>query len=64
LIRDLEYVFETQGTALSLLLRRYASFGASSISSSQVIDFSAAFARLLRLLQGMDIQKRKISVGT
>ena len=63
LIRDLEYVFETQGTALSLLLRRYASFGASSISSSQVIDFSAAFARLLRLLQGMDIQKRKISGG-
>jgi hypothetical protein len=65
LIRDLEYVFETQGTALSLLLRRYASFGGSESSSANVpvMDFSAAFARLLRLLQGMDLQKRKISGG-
>ena len=80
LLRDLEYVMETPGTALRLLL--YSQFPVyqgqtplslrnSSTSNSSgggsspddVLVFPTVFARLLRLAQGMDAQKRKISGG-
>jgi hypothetical protein len=66
LLRDLEYVIETPGTALRLLLpQRFPSFQgqSESIRSVNVQTFAAVFARLLRVAQGMDPQKRKISGG-
>lgn len=73
LIRDLEYVIETPGTALRLLLFSkfpvYQGLSPLSVRSStggvadDVLVFPTVFARLLRLAQGMDPQKRKISGG-
>ncbi|KAL7569357.1 hypothetical protein ACA910_010445 [Epithemia clementina (nom. ined.)] len=72
LIRDLEYVIETPGTALRLLL--FSKFpvyqGPTPLTlrsgpggGDDVLVFPTVFARLLRLAQGMDPQKRKISGG-
>ena len=97
LLRDLEYIFETPGTAIKLLKSSRASTSnvqanasaayamndsitptpsfniPSSPSSmpnnlatyhiSNAIDFPIAWARLLRLGQGIDSQKRRISGG-
>ena len=66
LLRDLEYVIETPGTAMRLLLpHRFPVYQGPSLSlrDDEVLSFSAVFARMLRLAQGMDTQKRKISGG-
>jgi Putative zinc finger in N-recognin (UBR box) len=66
LLRDLDYVIETPGTALRLLLpNRFPVYHgpALSLRGKDVLTFSAVFARMLRLAQGMDPQKRKISGG-
>ncbi len=57
LLRDLEYVLETPGTAMRLLRPDH------SEDLINVMDFSTVWCRLLRLAQGMDPQKRKISGG-
>lgn len=67
LLRDLEYIFETPGTALRLLLPEH--YTISKLPSTHfplngnVIEFVQAWARLLRIAQGMDSQKRRISGG-
>ena len=67
LLRDLEYIFETPGTALRLLLPKL--YTISKMPQTQypvdgrVIEFVQAWARLLRLAQGMDPQRRRISGG-
>eukprot|EP00804_Cyclotella_cryptica_P008773 CCRYP_015624-RA/>CCRYP_015624-RA protein AED:0.01 eAED:0.01 QI:221/1/1/1/0.6/0.66/6/2355/3495 len=90
LLRDLEYIFETPGTALKLLTSIRAnttppmspdnasdmitpspSFSSpssvpnslSTYSVTNPIDFPSLWARLLRLGQGIDLQKRRISGG-
>lgn len=66
LLRDLEYVIETPGTAIRLLLpRKFPVYQGPSLSfrGDDVLTFPAVFARLLRVAQGMDPQKRKISGG-
>ena len=66
LLRDLEYVIETPGTAIRLLLpSRFPVYQGPSLSlrGDEVLSFPAIFARMLRLAQGMDTQKRKISGG-
>lgn len=66
LLRDLEYVIETPGTAMRLLLpQRFPSYKGASLSSrgEEILTFSTVWSRLLRLAQGMDPQKRKISGG-
>ena len=66
LLRDLEYVIETPGTAVRLLLpERFPVYQGPSLSfrGENVLTFPAVFARLLRVAQGMDPQKRKISGG-
>jgi hypothetical protein len=66
LLRDLDYVIETPGTAMRLLLpARFPVYQGPSLSfrGEDVLSFSAVFARMLRLAQGMDPQKRKISGG-
>eukprot|EP00526_Cylindrotheca_closterium_P004166 CAMPEP_0113648778 /NCGR_PEP_ID=MMETSP0017_2-20120614/25895_1 /TAXON_ID=2856 /ORGANISM="Cylindrotheca closterium" /LENGTH=3050 /DNA_ID=CAMNT_0000561063 /DNA_START=162 /DNA_END=9311 /DNA_ORIENTATION=- /assembly_acc=CAM_ASM_000147 len=66
LLRDLEYVIETPGTAMRLLLpHRFPAYEGESISSrgEEILTFATVWARLLRLAQGMDPQKRKISGG-
>jgi Proteolysis_6 C-terminal len=66
LLRDLEYVIETPGTAMRLLLsHRFPVYQGPSLSfrGEDVLAFSSVFARMLRLAQGMDPQKRKISGG-
>jgi hypothetical protein len=66
LLRDLEYVIETPGTAMRLLLpHRFPSYQGASLSSrgEEILNFSTVWSRLLRLAQGMDPQKRKISGG-
>ena len=96
LLRDLEYIFETPGTAIKLL-RSVRTLGVSSPSGSpkgadamynsvtssppfaspinssvnslgtynipNALDFPAVWTRLLRLGQGIDLQKRRISGG-
>jgi len=57
LLRDLEYVLETPGTAMRLLLPD------ETENSHNAINFSTVWCRLLRLAQGMDPQKRKKSGG-
>lgn len=57
LLRDLEYVVETPGTALRLLK------SSSEEQRALSIPFANMWCRLLRLAQGMDPQKRKISGG-
>eukprot|EP00978_Attheya_sp_CCMP212_P017589 scaffold47095_cov49-Attheya_sp.AAC.2 len=59
LLRDLEYIFETPSTAMRLLL---PSEGQTHMDRD-ALTFPAVWARLLRLTQGMDPQKRKISGG-
>jgi hypothetical protein len=66
LLRDLEYVIETPGTAMRLLLPdKFPSYEGASLSSrgEEILTFATVWARLLRLAQGMDSQKRKISGG-
>ena len=66
LLRDLEYVIETPGTAMRLLLpQRFPSYQGASLSArgEEILTFSTVWSRLLRLAQGMDPQKRKISGG-
>jgi hypothetical protein len=66
LLRDLDYVIETPGAALRLLLpSKYPVYQGPSLSSrgEDVLTFPIIFARMLRLAQGMDPQKRKISGG-
>jgi hypothetical protein len=65
IMRDLEYTFEAGMTAINLLVKVPPKKRVSSFSHPPppIMDFCAAFARLLRLTQGMDIQKRKISGG-
>lgn len=71
LLRDLEYIMETPGTAFRLLLpQRYPVFPVLSNSGSSpsalvenCLTFPTIYARLLRTAQGMDPQKRKISGG-
>jgi hypothetical protein len=66
LLRDLEYVIETPGTAMRLLLPdRFPAYQGASLSSrgEEILNFSTVWSRLLRLAQGMDPQKRKISGG-
>jgi len=66
LLRDLEYVIETPGTAIRLLLpQRFPPYQGPSLSfrGEDALVFSAVFCRMLRLAQGMDPQKRKISGG-
>lgn len=66
LLRDLDYVIETPGTALRLLLPgKYPVYQGPSLSlrGEDILAFPSVFARMLRLAQGMDPQKRKISGG-
>jgi hypothetical protein len=66
LLRDLDYVIETPGTAIRLLLPiRFPVYQGPSLSfrGEDVLTFPAVFSRMLRLAQGMDPQKRKISGG-
>ena len=92
LLRDLEYIFETPGTAIKLLKSTRASnstqanSGVDAINDSitpnpsfnspsaipnnlatyhisNAIEFPIIWARLLRLGQGIDSQKRRISGG-
>jgi hypothetical protein len=65
IMRDLEYTFEAGMTAINLLVKSPPKKRISSFSHPPppIIDFCTAFARFLRLTQGMDIQKRKISGG-
>lgn len=92
LLRDLEYIFETPGTAVKLLssirssssstpgltldasndaITPAPSFSSPTVSSNSLatyhipnaLDFPSVWARLLRLGQGIDLQKRRISGG-
>ena len=66
LLRDLEYVIETPGTAMRILLpNKFPAYQGTSLSSrgEEVMTFATVWSRLLRLAQGMDPQKRKISGG-
>jgi len=98
LLRDLEYIYETPGTAVKLLRsgKTFSSSSANTPSASptsgggdaindtpspsftspsnlsnslatynipNALDFPAVWARLLRLGQGIDLQKRRISGG-
>ena len=66
LLRDLEYVIETPGTAFRLLLpSRFPVHPALSTYSraADLLSFGTVWSRLLRTAQGMDPQKRKISGG-
>ena len=89
LLRDLEYIFETPGTAVALLTSIRSSSNPptspenagditpspsfthtistpNSLASYSVpnpVDFPSLWARLLRLGQGIDLQKRRISGG-
>ena len=70
LLRDLEYVMETPGTSIRLLLpQKYPMYQnvknipLSAPTIENVISFAAVYARLLRTSQGMDPQKRVISGG-
>jgi hypothetical protein len=66
LLRDLEYVIETPGTATRLLLPRlFPVYQGPALShrGEVALAFPVIFARMLRLAQGMDPQKRKISGG-
>ena len=66
LLRDLEYVIETPGTAIRILLpKQFPPYQGMSLSSrgEEILTFCTAWSRLLRLAQGMDPQKRKISGG-
>ena len=66
LLRDLDYVIETPGTAMRLLLPSvFPVYQGPSLSfrGEDVLAFPSIFTRMLRLAQGMDPQKRKISGG-
>jgi len=66
LLRDLEYVIETPGTAMRILLpKQFPPYQGLSLSSrgEEFLTFCTVWSRLLRLAQGMDPQKRKISGG-
>lgn len=56
LLRDLEYVLETPGTAMRLLVPL-----GDEIPTT--VDFASVWSRLLRLGQGVDPQKRKTGGG-
>jgi len=72
LLRDLEYVFETPGTALRLLLSASTNDEGYRSRSPGIMDnfdwngilsFPSIFCRLLRIPQGMDPLKRKTAGG-
>jgi hypothetical protein len=96
LLRDLEYIYETPGTAVKLLRSGRALFASTPSASptaadamydtvtpsptfasptsasfnslatyniSNALDFPTVWVRLLRLGQGIDLQKRRISGG-
>lgn len=74
LLRDLEYIFETPGTSVRLLLAVAAATAlpnapfqpmppVASVDPSLCLTFPTIWARLLRIGQGMDPQKRRISGG-
>jgi hypothetical protein len=66
LLRDLEYVIETPGTAIRLCLpNQFPVHPALSTNArdADLLSFGTVWARLLRTAQGMDPQKRKISGG-
>jgi hypothetical protein len=66
LLRDLDYVIETPGTAVRLLLpKRFPVYHGPSLSfrGEDVLTFPVVLSRMFRLAQGMDPQKRKISGG-
>ena len=74
LLRDLEYIFETPGTSVRLLLAVAAGSAMPStplqpmpsvanVDPSSCLTFPTVWARLLRIGQGMDPQKRRISGG-
>ena len=56
LLRDLEYVLETPGTAMRLLVPL-------GDEMPTTVDFASVWSRLLRLGQGIDPQKRKTGGG-
>lgn len=58
LLRDLEYVLETPSTSIRLLKQQDGPDGMHS-----PVPFTAVWCRLLRLAQGIDPQKRKVSGG-
>jgi len=65
-LRDLKYVIETPDTVICLLLPgRYSVHSALSTNSrdAELLAFGTVWARLLRIAQGMDPQKRKVSGG-
>jgi Proteolysis_6 C-terminal/Putative zinc finger in N-recognin (UBR box) len=67
LLRDLEYVVETPGTAIRLLLPHkypmYQKVKNSSSTSSPIVEnaiaFAAVYARLLRTSQGVEYEKSR-----
>ena len=65
LLRDLEYVIETPGTAMRILLpKQFPPYeGVPMPRDQEILTFCTVWARLLRLAQGMDPQKRKVSGG-
>ncbi len=65
LLRDLEYVIETPGTAMRILLPKQFPPYQDTLGSrgEEILTFCTVWSRLLRLAQGMDPQKRKISGG-
>ena len=74
LLRDLEYIFETPGTSVRLLLAVAAATAlpnapfhpmppVANVDPSQCLTFPTIWARLLRIGQGVDPQKRRISGG-
>mmetsp|Transcript_18508 Transcript_18508/g.53111 ORF Transcript_18508/g.53111 Transcript_18508/m.53111 type:complete len:3364 (-) Transcript_18508:71-10162(-) len=74
LLRDLEYIFETPGTSVRLLLAVATGSALPSaplqpmphianVDPSSRLTFATVWARLLRIGQGMDPQKRRISGG-
>jgi len=74
LLRDLEYIFETPGTSDRLLLAAAAvptlpnaphhpMPSVANVDPSLCLTFPTIWARLLRIGQGMDPQKRRISGG-
>jgi hypothetical protein len=64
LLRDLDYVIETPGTAMRLLSpNKFPVYQGHSLPfrEDDLLTFPAVFSRMLRLEQDMDPQKRKIS---
>lgn len=63
LLRTLEYVIETPGTAVRLLQPHRYPYASLTLRGDDILSFASVFSRMLRMAQGMDTQKRKISGG-